>query len=224
MITKLNSVNYANSNPNSQVAFKGGRFNVIKYALNPFKKVNQHKLMSKLFLSKDVLQLEKQQGINNPVLGVNKPFNRHKAGFLYRLVNKFNGENFYENLKNKNLQEKRQLVYDMYHKVKYPTKVHKIIAESFDYNLSETNQIFELMNQDKSKLSLVKKLLTKDLDNVLSMLPGRELIEILSSDNCKILNKNYSKAEKYITDQTKKADFSISRVPQLLESFAERCK
>lgn len=221
MITKLN---YANSNPNSQVAFKGGRFNVITYAFNPYKIVNQHKLISKLFLSRDVLQLEKQQGINNPVFGVNKPFNRHKGGFLYRLADKFNAEFFYEHLKNKNLQEKRQLVYDMYYKVKYPTKVHKIIAESFDYNLNETNQIFELMNQDKSKLSLVKKLLTKDHNSVLSVLPARELIEILSSDNCKILNKNYSKAEKYITEQTKKAGFSISRVPQLLESFAESYK
>ena len=55
-------------------------------------------------------------------------------------------------------------------------------------------------------------------------IPAKELMEILSSDNCKILNKNFSKAEKYVTEQTNKADFSISRVPQLLESFAESCK
>lgn len=221
MITKTNSVQ-TQTNITSQPSFKGGRWNVIKYALNPLKKVNKQKLLTRLSLDADTIQLEKEQGINNPVLDVNKPLNRHKAGFLYRLGRKFYIEAFIS--PDKRSSEKRQLVYDMYYKVKYPTKVHKIIAESFDYNLSETNQIFELMNQDKSKLSLVKKLLTKDQENVLSMLPARELIEILSSDNCKILNKNYSKAEKYITEQTKKADFSISRVPQLLESFAESCK
>ena len=221
MITKTNAVQ-TQTNITSQPSFKGGRWNVIKYALNPLKKVNKQKLLDRLSLDADTIQLEKEQGINNPVLDVNKPLNRHKAGFLYRLVRKFYIETFI--LPDKRASEKRQLVYDMYYKVKYPTKVHKIIAEAFNYNLSETNQIFELMNQDKSKLDLAKKLLTTFRKKTYIHIPAKDLIEILSSDNCKILNKNYFKAEKYITEQTKKDDFSISRVPQLLESFAESCK
>ena len=223
MITKINAVQ-TQTNITSQPSFKGGRWNVIKYALNPRKKVSTSTLFSKLYINKDVIRFERENGVKNPVWGINRPLNRHKAGFLYRLASKFQNEFFKEYIKMENLQEKRQLVYDIFYKVKYPLSVHKMIAASYRYNLDEVKQIFELMNQDKSKLDLAKKILKTFTKNTTIVLQPKEFIEILSSDNCKILNKNYSKAEKYITEQTKKADLSISRVPQLLESFAESCK
>lgn len=222
MITKLSSVGYANNNPQNQPAFKGGRLNVIKYALNPFKTVDPAVLVNKLALDADILQREREMGIKNPIYSVNKPLNRHKAGFLYRLVSKFNIETF--NSQFKNASENRQLVYDMYYKVKYPTPTHKLIAMTNSYSLAETNQIYELLNQDKSKLNLTKKLLKTFKKAGLQSLPAKELITILSSDNCKILNKKYSKVEKFITAQRKKPDFDIASLPELLESFAKECK
>lgn len=221
MITKTNAVQ-TQTNITSQPSFKGGRWNVIKYALNPLKKVNKEKLLNRLSLDADTIQLEKEQGINNPVLDVNKPLNRHKAGFLYRLVRKFYIEKFFS--PDKRSSEKRQLVYDMYYKVKYPTDTHKYIAMCDKYSLNETNQIFELMNQDKSKLDLAKKLLTTFRKKTYMHIPAKELIEILSSDSCKILNKKYSKLEKFILEKIDKNDFLVDKMPQLLESFAKECK
>ena len=220
MITKINAVQ-TQTNITSQPSFKGGRWNVIKYALNPNKKVSTSTLFSKLYINKDVIRFERENGVKNPVWGINRPLNRHKAGFLYRLASKFQNEFFKEYIKMENLQEKRQLVYDIFYKVKYPLSVHKMIAESYRYNLDEVKQIFELMNQDKSKLDLAKKLLTTFRKKTYIHIPAKEFIEILSSDNCKILNKKYSKVEKFIAEQSQNDDFSVSKVPQLMELFVK---
>lgn len=222
MITKLSSAGYASNNSKSQPAFQGGRLNVIKYALNPLKKVSQTTLLNRLGLDADILQHESEMGIMNPVLDVNKPLNRHKAGFLYRLVHKFHIESFKTFFQN--AKENRQLVYDMYYKVKYPTSTHKLIAMTDSYSLRETNQIYELMNQDKSKLNLAKKLLKTFKKGTSVSLPAQELITILSGDNCKILNKKYSKVEEFIAKQRENEDFDVRRLPALLELFAKGCK
>lgn len=224
MITKINSVAYTNNNQHKQPSFKGGRLNVIKYALNPFKKVSRSMLNSCLYLDKDVIQLEKAQSIKNPVENVNKPLNRHKAGFLYRLANKFQNESFEDCLKMKNLQEKRQLVYDMYYKVKYPSFAHKAIAADNAYSLREANQIFELMNKDNSKIELAQNLIKTFRSQTIVSIPAESLITILSSDSCKILNKKYSEVEKFILKQWENEDFSMTRLPALLELFAKGCK
>lgn len=224
MITKINSVAYTNNNQHKQPSFKGGRLNVIKYALNPFKKVSRSMLYSCLYLDRDVIQLERMQGIKNPVADVNKPLNRHKAGFLYRLANKFQSESFDDCMKMKNLQEKRQFVYDIYYKVKYPSFVHKAIASDNSYSLKDTNQIFELINKDKSKLKLAQNLIKTFSSQTIVSIPAESLITILSSDSCKILNKKYPEVEKFILKQSENEDFSMTRLPALLELFAKGCK
>ena len=80
------------------------------------------------------------------------------------------------------------------------------------------------MNQDKSKLDLAKKILKTFRKNTSIILPPKEFIEILSSDNCKILNKKYSKVEKFLLEKIDKDDFLVDKMPQLLESFAKECK
>ena len=223
MITKTNAVQ-TQTNITSQPSFKGGRWNVIKYALNPDKKISTSTLFSKLYIDKDVIRFERENGVKNPVWRINRPLNRHKVGLLYRLASKFQNEFFNGDMKMGNLQEKRQLVYDIFYKVKYPLSVHKMIAASYRYNLDEVKQIFELMNQDKSKVKFAKKMLTTFRDKTYIHIPAKELIEILSSDSCKILNKKYSKLEKFLLEKTDKDDFLVDKMPQLLESFAKECK
>lgn len=222
MITKINTVSYLDNSQNNKISFKGGRFNVIKYALDPYKSVNTNYLYTKLFLSKDILQIEKQKGIENPLFKLNKPFKRHKAGFFYRLVSKFQRETFYER-KSEVVEQKRELVYDLYNKVKYPTYAHKFLASSSTYSIEDCNKIFELMNEDKYKAKLVNKIIATVDNNFFTLLPVDSLLEILNSKNCKFISKNYSKAEKFVLNQKNNADFSILCLPKMLEDFVSKC-
>lgn len=205
MSLKINTVNnyqsVHNRNKFCSNSFKGNTLNVVKYALNPYKNINISRVKSMLRIDKTTLKNEALKGIVNPILNVNSPFQRHRAGFLYRLANRFCIENF--DSFNRNAENLRNLVYDTYNVVKYPNKYHKNIVSNSGYSLQTLNTFFKDVANDKNKLKLASKLVSTSTSYGSNRISFDTLMAIINSNYAKTLLKKYPKHEKYILQMMK---------------------
>ena len=191
MINKISVGNtYNMNNKNTIPSFQGGRWNVIKYAVNPKKKVDLEQMKCLLSINDDVIKQEIAQGIVNPIEKLNSPLKRHRAGFFARLANKFCVENFNSN--NQDGAELRNLVYSIYNLVKFPGKAHKAVAQSRNFNLQELFSLFNELKNDSKKIKLVAKLLNLRHFAHKSKISLEEMTAIVKSDYANNLNKNFA--------------------------------
>lgn len=195
MILPISNFQYTGKN-NKNTSFNG-RIDVIKCAFNKKKKVNTSLIKTYLEIDTKQVRTDLKNGINNPLATVNNMFERHKGGFLLRLAEKFNVLNFYGKISNKD--KSRQLVYDMYHSVKYPSKNHKYIIDKTDYSLEQLNALFTLANDKPYLLKLTRKLLSTFNNQTKVKLSYETLMSFLGNQRgSKILYKHYSQYEHYI--------------------------
>ena len=184
------SIGYT-KNSKQNTAFKGGRLNVITYSLNRWKKVNTQELRDCLQLTKEDVKQEMAKGINNPLPEINKPLKRHKAGFMFRLAKKFSEEIFAK--ENVNIQGKRQLVYNIYDKVKYPSDFEKHMVAGTNYSLEQLDKLFDLINQKPYLKSFSEKLMNLYSKKFYGGMSYDLLMHYLSKPNAQDLNKNFKK-------------------------------
>lgn len=184
------SIGYTKNNKQN-AAFKGGRLNVITYSLNRWKKVNTQELRNCLQITKEDVKQEIAKGINNPLPEINKPLKRHKAGFMFRLAKKFSEEIFAK--ENVNIQGKRQLVYNIYDKVKYPSDFEKYLVADTNYSLEQLDKLFDLINQKPYLKSFSEKLMNLYSKKFYGGMSYDLLMNYLSKPNAQDLNKNFKK-------------------------------
>ena len=184
------SIGYTKNNKQN-AAFKGGRLNVITYSLNRWKKVNTQELRNYLQITKEDVKQEIAKGINNPLPEINKPLKRHKAGFMFRLAKKFSEEIFAK--ENVNIQGKRQLVYNIYDKVKYPSDFEKYLVAGTNYSLEQLDKLFDLINQKPYLKSFSEKLMNLYSKKFYGEMSYDLLMHYLSKPNAQDLNKNFKK-------------------------------
>ena len=184
------SIGYTKNNKQN-AAFKGGRLNVITYSLNRWKKVKTQELRDCLQLTKEDVKQEIAKGINNPLPEINKPLKRHKAGFMFRLAKKFSEEIFAK--ENVNIQGKRQLVYNIYDKVKYPSDFEKHMVAGTSYSLEQLDKLFDLIKQKPYLKSFSEKLMNLYSKKFYGEMSYDLLMHYLSKPNAQDLNKNFKK-------------------------------
>ena len=177
-------------------SFKGGKFNVIKYAFNPQKKVDITYVKCLMGISDKVIQQELANGIVNPINNLNAPLSRHRAGFFARLAEKFCEEMFGGNRLNGDILRKR--VYDIYDTVKYPDNAHKAIVSTRNFNLSELETLFNTLKGESKKIKLVAKLLSTAKSTNCKKIGLDEMLCVVRSDYASKLNKNFSSYDKDI--------------------------
>jgi len=186
-----------------------GRLDVVKYALNSDKKIDVGRMMKLLNLNDEEIAKELAVGLKNPLFTINKPFNRHKGGFMYRLCHKFCIENFYG--KPKNRAELRKNVYRIFDSVKYPEKEHKDLATLPYLSLEQLLNIFTDFKDQPAKIKLLSNL-TK-----YKKVSYESLDKIAKSDYAIKLSKKYDKFEPEILEfLSKNGD---EQLPSFLESL-----
>ena len=195
MILPVSSAGYA-ANNNQNTSFKGGRLNVLTYALNGKKRVNTQSLRDFLNITKEEVQAEVAKGINNPIPNVNSPLKRHKAGFLFRLAKEFRNEVFGKT--GVDVSAKRQLVYDIYDKVKYPSAIEKRLVSQNNYSLEQLDKLFDMTNQNPYLLKFSEKLSELYSRKFYGSMPYDLLMTFLTNPEAKGLNKNFNKFSKQI--------------------------
>jgi len=206
MIKNVNSYTNYNSfksNKTQNPSFNG-RFNVLKYALNPNKKIDKTLMRNYLSLDKATIQREIDEGIKNPLFDLNKPLNRHKAGFFARLASLFSKENFKPTVGgtcNKDFAfNLRKVAYHIYDSVKYPEAAHKQLVSQSGFGLKDLSKLFDEFGSDKKSLKLANDLLNVSKKFGEKRLSFDTLFSILSSDYAPILKKDFAKHKKYITE------------------------
>ena len=207
---------YKHSNQNT--SFKGGKFNVLKYALNPKKAVNINSIKAKLGLDSKVLENEVEKGIVNPILTVNSPLQRHRAGFLYRLSNRFCIDNF--DSYNRNTEKLRTLLYDTYNTVKFPNKYHKNIVSHSGYNLENLNILFKDIVDDNQKLKLASLLVDIGTIYGSNKISFAVMRNILNTVDAKTMLKSYSKFEDDFISMVNELD--PQNLPKALEDYVTK--
>ena len=212
MINKISvGSTYNMNNKNTTPSFQGGRWNVIKYAVNPKKKVDLDQMKCLLAINDDVIKQEIAQGIVNPIEKLNSPLKRHRAGFFARLANKFCVENFNSNRQDDTML--RKIVYNIYDFVKFPDKSHKALARSRNFNLQELFVLFKELNNDTKKTHLAAKLLGLKPVASKQKISLDEMMTILKSDYALDLNKNFKIYRKDLHNLVNKnPDVSLSEL------------
>ena len=168
--------NYAkNSNKTQQNPTFKGRTDVLKYALhikNP--QVNTNKFKKQVGYYLDVTK-----GLSK----YTKPIKRHKMDLLLDLSKKY-----YFSIQNKTatkIDYDKNIVFAIYDKIKYPTKLHKTLTSS-KFDLKQIKNIIDLTENKSYKIKLAQKLLDKH-DNI----QYETLENFLKSPLAKKINKNY---------------------------------
>src|SRR5574344_544938 len=149
MISRINGFYANNRNKNnSQVNFKSGRIDVIKYALNKKKCVDRHMIANFLDIPSRSELLS----------GINAPLKRHRAGFLFRLADKFMSQK--AKLSNEQQMIEKSNIFSLYSEVKYPTNAHKKLIYNNNYSIGEIRDIIVASKNKKYLLELAEKIIT----------------------------------------------------------------
>ena len=175
------------------VSFKGGRANILKYALstNPL-------YDSAVFTGKIARFLDLRRG---EVAQYSSKLKKHKMPLLYSLAEKFNTDSFYNKLTD--AHQDKKLVFDIYNKIKYPQKAHLRLINDTNYSSEQLNNIIDLTNKAPEKLSLADNLLSTYPSKNKSTLGYEVLEKFLKTDSSKEIAQHYNDYRPYIVLNTK---------------------
>ncbi len=189
-------MNNINSN---QVSFKSN------FIVNPARKYMQEKAAS--ILSKDISEIK----------SLTRWSSAKRLGWMDFLVENFNVHNFHRPFEQ---IESRDLVIDIFKKIKYPRKIHKYIVSNFGDSFENIKKIFENYGRSRKRLNFVKKVNEQVFDRGDSV--NRDMsLQLLESpysdeyvnnfDNYRsylILNKDNPDAVRNLDRQMESASFS----------------
>ena len=189
-------MNNINSN---QVSFKSN------FIVNPARRYMQEKAAS--VLSKDISEIK----------SLTRWSSAKRLGWMDFLVENFNVHNFHRPFEQ---IESRDLVIDIFKKIKYPRKIHKYIVSNFGDSFENIKKIFEISGRSRKRLNFVKKVNEQVFDRGDSV--NRDMsLQLLESpysdeyvnnfDNYRsylILNKDNPDAVKNLDKQMESASFS----------------
>ena len=189
-------MNNINSN---QVSFKSN------FIVQPARRYMQEKAAS--VLSKDISEIK----------SLTRWSSAKRLGWMDFLVENFNAHNFHRPLEQ---IESRDLVIDIFKKIKYPRKIHKYIVSNFGDSFENIKKIFENSGRSRKRLNFVKKVNEQVFDRGDSV--NRDMsLQLLESpysdeyvnnfDNYRsylILNKDNPDAVRNLDKQMESASFS----------------
>lgn len=189
-------MNNINSN---QVSFKSN------FIVHPARRYMQEKAAS--VLSKDISEIK----------SLTRWSSAKRLGWMDFLVENFNIHNFHRPFEQ---IESRDLVIDIFKKIKYPRKIHKYIVSNFGDSFENIKKIFEISGRSRKRLNFVKKVNEQVFDRGDSV--NRDMpLQLLESpysdeyvnnfDNYRsylILNKDNPDAVRNLDRQMESASFS----------------
>lgn len=187
MISRINGFYANNRNKNnSQVNFKSGRIDVIKYALNKKKCVDRHMIANFLDIPSRSELLS----------GINAPLKRYRAGFLFRLADKFMSQK--AKLSNEQQMIEKSNIFSLYSEVKYPTNAHKKLIYNNNYSIGEIRDIIVASKNKKYLLELAEKIITL-YKGVERKEPSIETVKsFMNMKYAKKVNKNFDLYKPFI--------------------------
>lgn len=192
-INKIQSVSvYSNKNnkqnPNS-ISFKGARTEVLKYALNINKTYEPNMFTTQVAAFLDMPKRE--------IIPFTEKLKKHKMNLLYKLSDKFNRDTYFN--ANLNTEKNKNLVFDIYNKIKYPQDTHTKLIDSTNYSFEQLNKIFDITEKDPKKLKLADNLLsTYTSTSPISDLKFNTLEEFLTTPSASKISSQYDDFKPYI--------------------------
>ena len=128
------------------------------------------------------------------ILSLTKHASVKQMGFLQQLADRYNKENFYKKVGEK---EDSKLVNEIFKYIKFPNSTYVNLVKYFEGSLRDLYRIFRDVNDDANRLSFVKKInndvLSRNFNSYQNLLP-----ELLESPNSEEYIKNYSKYKSYL--------------------------
>lgn len=172
----MNSIN----NMNNNVQFEG---------LAALRLASTAKRKSCAQLVSNVLDQEEKD-----ILNLTKNATNGRINFIRNLADKYNKDNFYRSVENK---ENSQLVNQIFEMVKFPMNAHNYLADNFQGSLEGLYRIFSKTGLKYKRMHFAEKvnreILHRHPKSYQDMLP-----ELLESPNSKEYVRNYKKYKSYL--------------------------
>ena len=175
----MNSINTISHYPDQNVQFKGLNFS--RYA-----KLEERRMVARM--SSGILS----QDVNN-LMELTRHATVRKLNFFRTLTNKYNKENYYRALDQK---EDASLVTKIYQAVKSPNENQRAFAREFNGSMENLYKIFQNI-QNKTKRLNFAHTINKDILSE-QQGSGRLISDLLESENSAEYIKNYTKYRSYL--------------------------